>query len=199
MATKNSSSSTSTGTTPDESAQPEIPEQPAETTPDTAATNGADSGPTGVIGATGGQEEPVEPDAAPTDTDKPEAPADPVVVNDDNGQHVDMPDGSVVVTRQHTLPISNEEQEKYDVTHTGDQLRYLLVPGDAGYSPYSDPAVPDSHLAQRIEREILSFAERVLENSKAVVSPMWNGLKGIFTEELDKAIATGETSGKVSV
>jgi hypothetical protein len=159
-----------------------------------------------------GSEESASSTVSPSDTgssdqteesETPPSSSEPTVVNDENGQHVLVPqeDGSVrtVVTRSHTLPVSNAEQAVYEQTHTGDQPRYSLVPGDAGYSAYSDPAVPNSHLAQRVETEIVSFAERVLQDSKAAISPLWNSLKGVFEGELEQAIETGVATGKVEL
>lgn len=139
------------------------------------------------------------PAAAPASETPAEAAADsaPVVVNDDNGQHVVLADGTSVATRSHPYPISNTEWEKYELTHSGDQARYSLVPGDEHYSPYSDPSVPNSHLAQMVEREIQSFADRILHDAEAVVSPLWHGLQAVYQGELKQAIATGGGSGKV--
>lgn len=121
----------------------------------------------------------------------------PVVVNDDNGQHVVMPDGTTVTTRQHPYPVSNSEWLVYEQTHSGDQLRYPYKPGDAEYSPYSDPVVPHTSLAQKVEAEIASFAERVLLNPKAEISNIWNDLKKVYNSELAQAISTGGGSGKI--
>lgn len=123
--------------------------------------------------------------------------AEPEVVNDANGQHVNMPDGSVVTTRSHTFPVTNTEQAQYELTHSGDQLRYPYKPGDAAYNAYSDPVIPNSHLARQVETEIASFGERVLKDVEAKISPMWEGLKGIFDGELKQAIATGGGEGKI--
>jgi hypothetical protein len=186
-------------TTPASPAPEDAPTVLAAPTPETSATVAAD------------------PDSAaePTDTDPPtssensddssssssdataaEAPA-PEVVNDDNGQHVNMPDGSVVYTRHDSLPRSNAEQANFELTHSGDQLRYPYVPGDKEYSAYSDPAVPNSHLARMVETEIVSFGERVLSDPNAAVSTMWKALKGVFDGELKAAIQSGEGSGKI--
>jgi hypothetical protein len=123
--------------------------------------------------------------------------AEPEVVNDANGQHVNMPDGSVVTTRSHTLPISNAEQEVYELTHSGDQERYHYAPGDKEYNANSDPRLPNSHIAQMVEREIVSFAERIKEDAEAVVSPIWNSFVKVYEGELKQAISTGGGSGKV--
>lgn len=133
----------------------------------------------------------------PEDDTEAAEPAAPTVVNDDAGQHVVMPDGTEVTTRSHTYPVSNSEWENYELTHSGDQARYSFKPGDKEYSPYSDPSVPNSHLAQSVEREIQSFAERVLTDVEAKVSPMWHALQGIYQGELKQAIQTGGGSGKV--
>jgi hypothetical protein len=130
--------------------------------------------------------------------DSAEAPAAaPQVVNDDSGQHVVLPDGTKVYTRHDNLPRSNAEQATFELTHSGDQLRYPYKPGDKEYNAYSDPAVPNSHLARMVETEIVSYAERVLDDPKAAVSTMWNALKGVFDGELAHAIETGEGSGKI--
>ena len=147
---------------------------------------------------TGEVSEPVQdPQEGQEETAEPETPSEPVVENGPNGQTVTMPDGTVVTTRSHPYPVSNSEQLVYERTHEGDQERYPYVPGDREYSPYSDPAVPNSHVAQTVEREIASFGERILLDAEAKVSPMWNALKGVFEGELDQAIASGGGSGKV--
>lgn len=136
-------------------------------------------------------------DSEATEGDAEETPQEPVVENGPNGQTVTMPDGSVVTTRTHPFPVSNHEQENYELTHHGDQLRYPYKPGDAAYSPYSDPAVPDSRIARQIEQEIGNFGERVLQDVEAHVSPIWQGLKKVYDGELKQAIETGGGSGKV--
>ena len=141
-----------------------------------------------------GREEGTEPEAVEDDTE-----TGPVVNNNPDNQTVTMPDGTVVYTRQHGLPMTNRELEQFELTHHGDQQRYAYVPGDKEYSPYSDPAVPNSHVAQMIEREIASFAERVMQDAKAVVSPTWNSFKGIFESELDQAIASGQDGNRVAL
>lgn len=123
-------------------------------------------------------------------------PTGPVVETTPTGQTVTFSDGRVVHTRSSDAPVSNSEWQAYELTHQGDQLRYPYVPGDKEYTPYSDPNVPNSHLAQQIEREIASFAERVLQDPKAEVSYIWNALHGIHVSELDRAIATGGGSDK---
>lgn len=149
---------------------------------------------------------PSAPDAPETATDPAEgqdegsaeeAPAKPVVNTTANGQTVTFPDGRVVHTRFTDAPMSNTEWQQYERTHQGDQPRYPYSPGDREYNPYSDPNVPNSQLAQRVEREIASFAERVLEDVNAAVSPIWNALHGLHESELDTAIATGGGSDKV--
>lgn len=134
--------------------------------------------------------------ASPSETSSDEE-AQPQVVNDDNGQHVVLPDGTKVYTRHDNLPRSNAEQATFELTHSGDQLRYPYKPGDKEYNAYSDPAVPNSHLARMVETEIVSYAERVLDDPKAAVSTMWNALKGVFDGQLAHAIETGEGSGKI--
>lgn len=128
-----------------------------------------------------------------------EAPAEPVVTNGPDGQTVTMPDGKVVTTRSHPYPVSNYEQEVFDLTHHGDQLRYPYVPGDPAYSAYSDPAVPNSHLAQRVTSEIAGFGERVKQDPNAAVSPMWNNLKGVEQGEIEEAIETGVSTGNTEL
>jgi hypothetical protein len=118
-------------------------------------------------------------------------------VNDDSGQHVVLPDGTKVYTRHDAFPRSNAEQATFELTHSGDQLRYPYKPGDKEYNAYSDPAVPNSHLARMVETEIVSYAERVLDDPNAAVSTMWNALKGVFDGQLAHAIETGEGSGKI--
>lgn len=128
-----------------------------------------------------------------------EAAQEPIVTNGPNGQTVTLPDGRVVTTRAHPYPVSNSEQQSYEKTHHGDQLRYPYVPGDANYSPYSDPTVPNSHLAQRVEAEISGYGERVKQDPNAAVSPMWNALKGVADGTLENAIKTGVASGNVEL
>lgn len=128
-----------------------------------------------------------------------EASTGPVVTNGPDGQTVTMPDGRVLTTRSHPYPVSNHEQEVFDLTHHGDQLRYPYVPGDPAYSPYSDPAVPNSHLAQRVESEIAGFGERVKQDPNASVSPMWDNLKGIERGEIEEAIETGISTGNTEL
>lgn len=171
----------------------ESPSALAAPTPETSAAVAADpaSAP-----ATDAPEPAAEPAPDETESEPEEAPA-PQVVNDENGQRVIMPDGSTVYTRHDSLPRSNAEQATFELTHSGDQLRYPYVPGDKEYNAYSDPAVPNSHLARMVETEIVSFGERVLADPKAAVSTMWNALKGVFDGELKQAIETGEGSGKI--
>lgn len=197
-----SKSSTSSSTTPD-TTQSEIPEDASATAPETETSGGTGSGSGGVNGspvpAAGGDN-----NNEPEENSEDAAPSGPVVVNDANGQHVDIPqeDGSVrtVYTRAHNLPVTNAEQAAFELTHLGDgQLRYPYKPGDLEYSPYSDPAVSDSRLAKHVETELASFAERLQADPNAVPSPIWNSLKGIYEEELQDAIATGGGSGKVRV
>lgn len=126
-----------------------------------------------------------------------EAPTGPVVVNDDAGQHVVMPDGSVVHTRHDSYPRSNSEWEVYEVTHSGDQQRYSFKPGDKEYTPTSDPSVPDSWLAKQIETQLVSFPERVALDPAARPSPTWDALQPGYQGELAAAIETGGGGGKV--
>lgn len=218
------SDTTDSTTTPQSApAAPAATTAPVETTPATATPEAA---PTALVAPTPETSATVaaDPDSAaePTDTDPPETSENsgdsstsssdttdaedahgsaeevqPEVVNDDSGQHVNMPDGSVVYTRHDSLPRSNAEQANFELTHSGDQLRYPYVPGDKEYSAYSDPAVPNSHLARMVETEIVSFGERVLSDPNAAVSTMWKALKGVFDGELKAAITTGEGSGKI--
>jgi hypothetical protein len=127
----------------------------------------------------------------------PEAAQGATVVNDADGQHVQMPDGSVVFTRSHPYPVSNHEWENYELTHSGDQERYSLRPGDRDYSPYSDPSVPNSHLAQMVEREIQGYGERVQSDPQTKVSAMWEGLQPVYRGQLANAIATGGGDSEV--
>lgn len=170
---------------------PETPETDAAAPETEPTTEGAEKAP----------EDSSEPEEGAEDTEgenaEEEAPSEPEVVNDDSGQHVVMPDGTVVTTRHHSYPIGNTEQEVWEQTHSGDQLRYPFKPGDQEYSPLSDPSVPDSHLSGRIEREIQSYADRVLTDSEAKVSPMWEGLQPTYKAELESAIETGGGEGKV--
>jgi hypothetical protein len=188
MATSKSSS----GSNGSDSTSTETQQTLAEPPTDAGSTNGTAGAAKAASEPSGGQDEATTPEESTADTSE-----GPQVVDDENGQRVLMPDGSTVVTRQHAFPMTNAEQAVYEETHTGDQPRYSLTPGDAGYSPFSDPAVPNSHLAQSIEREIASFADRIKNDASAVVSPIWQGLKGIYQEQLDHAIETGEESGKV--
>lgn len=137
---------------------------------------------------------PTESDPSSPDTGEE---VQPQVVNDDSGQHVVLPDGTKVYTRHDAFPRSNAEQATFELTHSGDQLRYPYKPGDKEYNAYSDPAVPNSHLARMVETEIVSYAERVLDDPNAAVSTMWNALKGVFDGQLAHAIETGEGSGKI--
>lgn len=155
--------------------QPEAPQQPAE--------------PAG------------EPDAGEEAGDTPQAASvdsgTPTVVSDDSGVRVEFPDGRTVTTRQHPFPVSNSEWEKFELTHSGDQARYSYKPGDPEYSPYADPSVPNSQLAQQVEREIQGYAERVLVNPDTPVSSMWEGLQPVYQGQLEQAIATGGGDSEV--
>lgn len=130
-------------------------------------------------------------------SDGEQAPSGPEVVNDGTGQHVDFPDGSTVYTRSHSFPVSNAEWEAYEVTHSGDQSRYPYTPGDKEYDPYSDPHVPNSHLARMVETQIVSYAERVKNDPDAVISPTWSSLRPDYDASLRNAIDGGMESGKV--
>lgn len=175
--------------------EPPAPPAPPEETPQEPSVAPEEEPEQDEIGE--GSEDPTEPTEPAEGAEEP--PAQPQVVNDASGQHVLMPDGTVVTTRTHSFPVGNAEQEQYDLTHHGDQLRYPYVPGDAAYSPYSDPAVPDSHIARRVEAEIGNFGERVLVDPEAKVSPMWEGLKVSSDAAIRSAIATGVESGKVEL
>ena len=166
--------------------------------------------------------QPEEVPAAPVETpeSQPEAPAEPEtdegteeapeteeqpaedaagleVVNDGNGQHVNMPDGSTVYTRSHPYPVTNTEWENYELTHSGDQLRYSLKPGDEGYSALSDPSVPNSHLAQQVTVQLASFAERVKDDPEARPSVTWDALQPGWQGALEAHAETGVSSGKI--
>jgi hypothetical protein len=167
--------------------------------PDEAPVPDGGAAPAAEAGSEGGQP---EEDAGGPAEDEVEASGDgdsssPQVVNDGNGQHVVMPDGTVVVTRNHTYPVSNAEQAVYEETHSGDQLRYPWKPGDQEYSSYSDPSVPNSQASRWIETEIASYAERVLLDPDAKVSPIWEGLQPTYKSEIEDAIETGGGEGKV--
>lgn len=184
-----------------------------ETTPVPETTPTPDTGSTGTETSTGGSETTAAPDTTETtpdtseggsepsegqdDTTTDETPAAPQVVNDDDGQHVVMPNGNVVVTRNHTYPVSNAEQEVFELTHSGDQERYKYVPGDKEYNAYSDPKLPNSQVAKWVEQEIISFAGRILDDPNARVSPIWDSFNQIYQGELAEAIETGGGSGKV--
>lgn len=141
-------------------------------------------------------EDATEPAAGEEEGTEEEGDSGPVVETTPTGQTVTFPDGKVVHTRSSDAPVSNSEWRAYELTHQGDQLRYPYVPGDREYTPYSDPNVPNSHTAQQIEREIASYAERVVQDPNAEVSYMWNALHGVHVGELDTAIATGGGEGK---
>lgn len=121
----------------------------------------------------------------------------PVVEMLANSQTVTMPDGSVVTTRTHPYPISNKEWMEYERTHSGDQERYPWKPGDAQYSANADPSVPDSHAAQRVEREIQSYADRVKNEPGASISPMWDAFQPVYQGALEQAIKTGGGNSEV--
>lgn len=162
---------------------PETPQTDSAGTEDISGDQDAEGVPEDATGATEGQEE--------------AAAAAPVVETTASGQTVTFPDsGRVVHTRSGDYPVSNAEWAEYELTHQGDQPRYASVPGDKDYSPYSDPNVPNSHLAQQVESEIAGYAERVLTNPDAEVSYIWNALHGVHVGELDTAIASGGGSGK---
>jgi hypothetical protein len=108
-------------------------------------------------------------------------------------------DGTKVYTRSHEYPIDNAEQDTWDLTHKGSAARYSLVPGDQGYSPQSDPAVVNSHLAQAVEAEILSFPARYAADPEAKVSPIWEGLRQVLQGELAQDLATGGGNSDVEV
>lgn len=194
---------------------PEIPDAPVVAAPSQATPDSASTAVSGASADTGTDTVSTDPTAAPetgsstpensgstesaTESTTADEPSDvaPVVVNDGNGQHVDMPDGTTVTTRHHTYPVSNSEWEQYEKTHSGDQARYPYVPGDHEYSPYSDPHIPNTHMARLIESEIASYGERVLQDSEAAISPIWNAVKGIYEGLVEKLIETGGSSGKV--
>lgn len=174
--------------------QPPAPPAPPEEIEETSQGASEDLEGVGEDQKTGdGSEDPTEA------SEGEENPTEPFVTNGPGGQTVTMPDGRVITTRSHPYPVSNSELEKFELTHHGDQLRYPYVPGDPEYSPYSDPAVPNSHLAQRVESEIAGFGERVKQDSEAAISPMWNALKGVEQGEINAAIETGVSSGNVEL
>jgi hypothetical protein len=186
--------------TPQEGAQSDSESSTTEETDETPIPSGGSSSSTTT--STGDNASPEGSESTSEDADSQEAsgdntPADPQVVNDDSGQHVVLPDGTKVYTRHDAFPRSNAEQATFELTHSGDQLRYPYKPGDKEYNAYSDPAVPNSHLARMVETEIVSYAERVLDDPNAAVSTMWNALKGVFDGQLAHAIETGEGSGKI--
>lgn len=183
-------------------ALPDVPEEETVTLKTPANLGSSDetpqSDPAGTVEADpGGDTEGASEDATQADSGQEEADAPPVVETTPAGQTVTFPDGRVVYTRSSDAPASNSEWREYERTHQGDQPRYPFVPGDREYTPYSDPNVPNSHLAQMVEREISSYAERVLQDPGAQVSYIWNALHGVHESELDTAIATGGGSGKV--
>lgn len=158
--------------------EPEVPQAPAEAPVESPA--------------------PEVPEAAPEEPETAEEEAaEPKTVTDDNGQRVEMPDGSIVYTRSHGFPVSNSEWEVYERTHSGDQARYSLKPGDLGYNPLSDPSVPNSWLAKQIEVQMSSFAERVKTDPNARPSVTWDALQPTYQGELSDAILTGGGAGKV--
>lgn len=174
--------------------QPPAPPAPPEEIEETSQGASEDLEGAGEDQKTGdGSEDPTEA------SEGEENPTEPFITNGPGGQTVTMPDGRVITTRSHPYPVSNSELEKFELTHHGDQLRYPYVPGDAAYSPYSDPAVPNSHLARRVEAEIGNFGERVLADPEAKVSPMWDGLKASSDAAIKNAIETGVESGKVEL
>ena len=170
----------------------EAPESPETTESAPAAPEGEPQ----PDGASGIPQDPTDPAAGAEEGTEEEAPAAPVVDTSPSGQTVTFPDGRVVYTRSTDAPVSNAEWREYEKTHQGDQLRYQFVPGDKDYSPYSDPAVPNSHLARMVESEIAGYAERVALDPNTQVSYIWNALHGMHEGELDRAIATGGGSGK---
>lgn len=172
---------------------PETPEDSSETPESDAAAPEPETEPDGAYGI---PQDPTDPSAGEEEGTAEVEPG-PVVSNNPDGQTVTMPDGKVIHTRSHGYPISNREEEVYELTHQGDQLRYPYVPGDQEYNPYSDPKIPNSHVAQMVERDIASYAERVMTNPEARVSPQWDAFNGIYEGELDQAIASGGGSGKV--
>lgn len=174
---------------------------PAPETTDTSSTVSvpATSSIKAIVASHADDDAETDPEAADGTSDAPDddEPAEPQVVNTATGQYVSMPDGTEVQTRSHPYPISNGEWAKYEKTHAGDQARYPYVPGDKEYSAHSDPHIPNSSLAQKIEAEIASYAERVLTNPSAAVSNIWNSVRGIFDGELEKFTETGVGGGKI--
>lgn len=138
------------------------------------------------------------PEADGTEPDEEEAvePVSQSVSVDSNGV-VTKADGSVVYTRTHQYPVSNAEQERYELTHEGDQERYHLKPGDQNYSPYADPAVSNSYLARQVEAEIASYADRVQTDPNAVVSPIWVEQRKTFEGSLAEAIRDDQGNSSI--
>jgi hypothetical protein len=151
-----------------------------------------------------------QPEAVPADpeTEEPEpeieaaeeAPEDsakPQILFDDAGQYVQMPDGSKVYTRPDNYPRSNTEWEKFEITHSGDQERYSLKPGDKGYNPLSDPSIPNSHLATQVAVQLSSFGERVQSDPNARPSVTWDALQPGWNGALEAHAETGVGGGKI--
>lgn len=186
---------------------PEAPAAPAPAPVETPAPEVPETPQEGAQAGSDGEEETTPVSSSDSTTSAPEtssgtsaeveAPQEPEVVNDDNGQHVNMADGTTVYTRTHPYPVTNSEWEVYERTHSGDQARYALKPGDLGYNALSDPSVPNSWLAKQIEVQLSSFAERVKTDPNARPSVTWDALQPTYQGELSDAIATGGGSGKV--
>lgn len=175
------------------------PETTTDTTTNSTVSVPATDSVKAIVASHADDDAPTDPEAVDGTSSDPEEDAEPAatVVNTPTGQYVSMPDGTEVQTRSHPYPISNGEWAKFEKTHAGDQARYPYVPGDKEYSAHSDPHVPNSSLAQKIEAEIASFAERVLINPSAAVSNIWNSVRGIFDGELEKFTETGVGGGKI--
>ena len=172
----------------------ETPEQPVEAPAEQPVTQEPE---TAQEGAQAGSEEQDGGTEESGSTEDSSSTSEPEVVSDDNGQHVNMPDGSVVYTRAHPYPVSNSEWENYELTHSGDQLRYSLKPGDQGYSPLSDPSIPNSWLAKQVETQLASYGERVLLDQNARPSVTWDALQPGYEDALEAHAETGVGGGKI--
>lgn len=171
---------------------PETPETPQE---------GAQAGSEGMTSPTTSEDTSDSSSASETSvfesTDSSGTSAEPEVVNDADGQHVNLADGTTVYTRPHPYPVSNHEWQAYELTHSGDQQRYSYKPGDKEYNPLSDPSIPNSWLAKQVETQLASYGERVKVDPNARPSVTWDALQPGYQGELADAIVTGGGDGKV--
>lgn len=184
--------------------EPEVPQEPAAAPAENPAPEVPETPQEGAQAGSDGEEETTPDSSSGSTTTSTEnsaetstSSAEPEVVNDVNGQHVNMPDGTTVTTRTHPYPVTNSEWETYELTHSGDQLRYPYKPGDAGYNANSDPSVPNSWLAKQIEVQLASFGERVKTDPNARPSVTWDALQPGYQGDLAEAIQTGGGGGKV--